>query len=126
MSPHSISIATSSSSAEWSRPIAAWGRLARLAGATLWWFLVWVAGSLLTLPFGPARRAFRRWVFRRWALRGARILRVRTFMDGRLPSAPFFLVSNHLSYLDILVYAATGPARFVAKREVGKIGRAHV
>lgn len=39
-------------------------------------------------------------------------------MDGAAPAAPFFLVSNHLSYLDIVIYAALGPARFVAKREV--------
>jgi 1-acyl-sn-glycerol-3-phosphate acyltransferase len=35
-----------------------------------------------------------------------------------VPKAPFFLVSNHLSYLDIVVYAAGMPCRFVAKQEV--------
>jgi len=36
-----------------------------------------------------------------------------------VPQPPFFLVSNHLSYLDIVVFAAQTPCRFVAKREVG-------
>jgi 1-acyl-sn-glycerol-3-phosphate acyltransferase len=43
---------------------------------------------------------------------------VRITVEGPVPAAPFYLVSNHLSYLDIVVYAATMPARFVAKREV--------
>lgn len=53
-----------------------------------------------------------------WARSVCRILRVRTVIVGRVPRVPFFLVSNHLSYLDIAVFAALGPARFVAKREV--------
>jgi 1-acyl-sn-glycerol-3-phosphate acyltransferase len=39
-------------------------------------------------------------------------------VEGAVPRPPFFLVSNHLSYLDIVVFAAHAPARFVAKREV--------
>ena len=35
-----------------------------------------------------------------------------------MPLPPFYLVSNHLSYLDIVVYGAVMPARFVAKQEV--------
>jgi 1-acyl-sn-glycerol-3-phosphate acyltransferase len=47
-----------------------------------------------------------------------RLLAVRTRVIGGVPRAPFFLVSNHLSYLDIVVLAAQAPCRFVAKREV--------
>ncbi len=49
-----------------------------------------------------------------------RILRrigVRVTADGPLPAAGL-LVSNHLSYLDVLVYASLLPAVFVSKREV--------
>lgn len=37
---------------------------------------------------------------------------------GEPPTAPFFLVSNHLSYLDIVPLFLTTRATFVAKREV--------
>jgi 1-acyl-sn-glycerol-3-phosphate acyltransferase len=62
--------------------------------------------------------AVRRAVLRRWAVGVTRILRVRITVEGAAPRPPFYLVSNHLSYLDIVVYAAVMPARFVAKAEV--------
>jgi 1-acyl-sn-glycerol-3-phosphate acyltransferase len=40
-------------------------------------------------------------------------------VEGR-PPARGLLVSNHLSYLDILLYAAAAPCFFIAKSEVGK------
>ncbi len=39
-------------------------------------------------------------------------------VDGPRPRPPFFLVSNHLSYIDILAFAACIDAWFVAKREI--------
>jgi 1-acyl-sn-glycerol-3-phosphate acyltransferase len=46
------------------------------------------------------------------------LLGVHTRVEGVAPARPFLLVSNHLGYLDIVVYAAKLPTRFVAKREV--------
>jgi 1-acyl-sn-glycerol-3-phosphate acyltransferase len=47
------------------------------------------------------------------------ILRVEVRADGPIPSAgPFVLVTNHLSYLDVILLAQLVPAVFVAKREV--------
>jgi 1-acyl-sn-glycerol-3-phosphate acyltransferase len=57
-------------------------------------------------------------VFGWWARGAARLLGIRIVVEGETPEPPYFLVSNHLSYLDVVVYAASMPARFVAKREV--------
>jgi lyso-ornithine lipid O-acyltransferase len=46
------------------------------------------------------------------------ILGVHVRVHGALPAAPYLLVSNHLSYLDIIVFSTVLPARFVAKRQV--------
>lgn len=45
-------------------------------------------------------------------------LRVRLDVRGPLPAAPFYLVGNHLSYLDVVVLASRLDAVFVAKSEV--------
>jgi 1-acyl-sn-glycerol-3-phosphate acyltransferase len=58
-----------------------------------------------------------------WQQRQARrmlaALEVRVSVSGAFPPAGL-LVCNHLSYLDVLVLAAQGPAVFVAKSDVGK------
>jgi 1-acyl-sn-glycerol-3-phosphate acyltransferase len=92
--------------------------LALLAVATVLTFAGWTLGTLAVLPFADARRRVRQTVFRRWARAVLRILRVRVSVQGTPPSGAFFLVSNHLSYLDIAVFARLLDARFVAKREV--------
>lgn len=117
MLPSSTSTAIASSSAEEGRLRAAW-RLPLLAAWTLAGLAVWAAATLLVLPVRSARHRVRRRAFQRWARGVTRLLGVRIAVEGEVPRAPFFLVSNHLSYLDIIVYGATMPARFVAKREV--------
>jgi 1-acyl-sn-glycerol-3-phosphate acyltransferase len=74
--------------------------------------------TLLSLPSARLRHGVRRSVFRGWARGAARLLGLRIRIDGEVPRAPFLLVSNHLSYLDIVTYAAVMPSRFVAKQEV--------
>ena len=117
MSPNSTSTVIGSSSADGGRARA----IGRLIGLTAWTatgFTTLALGTLLVAPIAPARRAVRRKVLRVWATGVTWLLNVRVAVEGAVPDAPFFLVSNHLSYLDIVVYAASMPARFVAKREV--------
>lgn len=58
-----------------------------------------------------------RWL-RRWGRGLCRVLGVRLEIEGEPPGEPFFLVSNHLSYLDIPVFGAVANVVFVAKSEV--------
>ncbi len=88
--------------------------------------IAWSAASLglmalglaLSFPSPRARGAWRRVVVRGWGRGLAAILGLSIEVDGTAPAPPFFLVSNHLSYVDAVVYAAVAPGRFVAKREV--------
>jgi 1-acyl-sn-glycerol-3-phosphate acyltransferase len=41
-------------------------------------------------------------------------------VSGTPPRAPFFLVSNHLSYVDVMVLASQAPCLFVAKAEIAR------
>lgn len=62
----------------------------------------------------PARRAR---ILQKWSGRLLRGMDIRITVEGDSP-APGLIVSNHLSYLDILVFAAVAGSTFVAKREV--------
>jgi 1-acyl-sn-glycerol-3-phosphate acyltransferase len=86
--------------------------------------VVWIgallgAGGLVFAPVPRVRRRFRIWLFQagpRWLLGW---LRAEVGVAGPPPSPPFFLVANHLSYLDVLVLASRLPGCvFVAKADV--------
>ncbi len=101
------------------------GRLrqaARLVGITGWTalaFVVWGAGNVMLLPAPRVRQRWRLGSFRRWATGVAWLLRMRRTVEGTPPTnTPFMLVTNHLSYLDIILLASIVPGVFVAKREV--------
>ncbi len=77
-----------------------------------------LVGLLLLLPAPRARARWASAVQGWWARLSLRILRLRVTVVGRPPRPPFFLVSNHLSYVDILVIASRVRCVFVSKAEV--------
>ena len=108
------------------RPFRAWIRLAALTIWTTTGLVVYLAAVGITLGIARLRRPARRRVFQSWARGVEWILGVRVDPLGLPPKAPFLLVANHLSYLDVVILAARLEAVFVAKQEVAKwpvIGR---
>jgi len=103
------------------RLLRAGGRLLRLAAV-----FVGAAAELL-VAVGPRADLRRRaqWLSR-WSGRALRVLQVRVHVRGRAPCEGA-VVSNHLGYLDILVFSAVNEqASFLAKAEVRRwpvIGR---
>ena len=77
---------------------------------------------LVTLPFTFAfqgiDRGARRFLFRLWARTCARVFGMRIRVVGTPPKPPFFLVTNHLTYLDGLTLASQLDGVFIAKSEV--------
>jgi len=65
-----------------------------------------------------ADRRLRRILLRAWAGSFARIAGIRVFTEGPMPTAPFFLVANHLSYLDMLVLTSLTGCIYVARGDV--------
>ncbi|MBL8804559.1 MAG: 1-acyl-sn-glycerol-3-phosphate acyltransferase [Planctomycetes bacterium] len=89
-----------------------------LVGITLGLYLAWLVGHLM-LSLAPTRRiAWRRWIFRSWSRAACWGLAVHVTVVGEPPRAGAFLVSNHLSYLDIPVLATQLHTVFVSKAEV--------
>ncbi|MEM1204737.1 MAG: lysophospholipid acyltransferase family protein [Acidobacteriota bacterium] len=88
-------------------------------------------GVLLLLPLRSAAPSFHlRWrnrVFRFWARGMCRGFGARVRVEGKPPVGPFFLVSNHVSYVDIPLLASGIHGSFVAKADLAGwplIGRA--
>ncbi|MFN0123135.1 MAG: lysophospholipid acyltransferase family protein [Blastocatellia bacterium] len=83
-------------------------------------FLPWLAGALLLAPWARGARLWRCRMFRLWARLVTALLGINLETSGPAPRAPFFLVANHLSYLDIIVLAARLDCIFIAKSEVAR------
>ncbi len=83
--------------------------------------------ALLTLPLIPVQEALLRWAPARarrlphwYHKRVCGLLGVRVHIEGEaVKGRPLLLVSNHTSWLDILVLSAVAPVSFVSKKEVG-------
>jgi len=95
-------------------------RIARVIvrGCGLFWGIVCCLGeySLRRLG-GSLREQTRIEVLHRWSRRTLPRMGICIEVTGS-PAGAGLIASNHLSYLDILVYSAIAPCAFVAKREV--------
>jgi 1-acyl-sn-glycerol-3-phosphate acyltransferase len=72
---------------------------------------------LITLAAGKRDSASRAWVLHKWSVRLLHWFNVALMVEGAPPAAGL-IVSNHVSYLDILVFSAAAPCVFVSKKEV--------
>lgn len=75
-------------------------------------------GLLLLTPFPSLCRRWRNAQFRLLSSGSAWLIGMSVTAEGRPPAVPFLIVSNHLSYLDIIAFSMVTPIRFIAKREV--------
>jgi 1-acyl-sn-glycerol-3-phosphate acyltransferase len=84
--------------------------------ATIGFYLLWL--TLAPFAYFFARRQWRDFIFRNWAKTIVKSLGIKVQTNDIVPVTPFFLVSNHLSYLDIIVIASQIDCVFIAKREI--------
>ena len=74
----------------------------------------WWAGSF----FIPNKLYWRQLAFSYWTSSFVRLSGMQIEVVGTPPTPPFFLVANHLSYVDIPAIRATVDSVFVAKKEI--------
>jgi len=78
------------------------------------YFLIYIVLKICGKPFEPWRNIYTRF----WAKGVSRILNITFQVTGTPPASPFILVSNHLSYIDIVPMFLKLKCTFVAKKEV--------
>ena len=85
--------------------------------ATLFFYLLIVLGNILKY-FGVNKYLWSVALRKHWSKTVAKIIAMKVSFDGEIPKAPFFLVSNHLSYVDVWVFYSLLSCTFIAKSEV--------
>ncbi|MBC7900236.1 MAG: 1-acyl-sn-glycerol-3-phosphate acyltransferase [Saprospiraceae bacterium] len=76
---------------------------------TFWW---------ITRFFIPNKQFWRQYIFWRWARNFALISGMKVEVIGTAPKPPFFLVCNHLGYVDIPALRLVADGIFVAKSDI--------
>ncbi len=95
-------------------------RLALAGLFTLPCYLAALFGSLVLSPWPRQRARWRGAAFQAFSRSLCWALAVKVTRAGPPPRPPFLLVSNHLSYLDIIVLGSQLPCVFVAKAEIDR------
>ncbi len=85
---------------------------------TLGGTFVWLTGAACLAVARTAQQRWRGIAFRYWAKALVRLFGLQLQVSGPPPAAPFMLVANHLSYVDVIVLAAQFDCVFVAKSEI--------
>ncbi|MEX1062326.1 MAG: lysophospholipid acyltransferase family protein [Balneolaceae bacterium] len=93
-------------------------RLLSVSVATLAIYVLYVAARLPLRLFHCRREAWRNKCTRIWLVTVAAILSLKITVSGSAPKPPFFLVSNHLSYIDVVVMYSLLDCTFIVKNDV--------
>ncbi|MGQ0704223.1 MAG: lysophospholipid acyltransferase family protein [Gemmatimonadales bacterium] len=93
----------------------------RLLAILLWtagWFVGWGTGTVLLLPARSLRHRWRRFAVHRWARGIVTVIGMEATTRGLPPAPPFYLATNHLSWLDILLLHSTVRGVFIARHDM--------
>lgn len=100
------------------RSIYAYCKILSVITVTLVIYSAFIIGYGLLRLFNKPVDKWRNKTLTTWGRWAAKTLSINVHVKGIIPDPPFFLVSNHLSYIDIIVLFSQLKTTFVAKSEV--------
>lgn len=95
-------------------------KIAAVIAVTLSIYTVFITGYGILVLFKVEPDSWRNRCLMLWGKSAAKSLSITVKAVGKPPEPPFFLVSNHLSYVDIIVLFSALKTTFVAKKEVSE------
>lgn len=93
-------------------------RLIAMGAWTALCYVLWLPIAIVALVKGGWSRRWNELAVRVWSGGLLAALGLKLEVVGRPPAKPFFMVANHLSYLDILVLGARLGPTFISKHEL--------
>lgn len=87
---------------------------------TLLMFVVRLCAMPLALVSPAGERRARQWLFSRYAAGVLAITGIDVDVHGQAPEAPFYMVSNHLTFFDVLVLASKLGCVFVSRSDLAE------
>jgi len=112
-------VCTRSESVLRTRARVAW-RVSALLALSVALFVIRLPLLLIGLIVRPLDRWSRERLLRLWGKGALAIAGVRVTVEGTAPKPPFIIVSNHLSYVDVMLLAGELGCAFVAKADVAR------
>lgn len=95
-------------------------RLLFFSAATILTVFFVALGNITLRPFGNIRVTWKNKIIQLWARSTEFLTGMNLALEGTPPKPPFFLVCNHLSYIDVVPLWKYLDATFIAKSEVSE------
>ena len=86
----------------------------------LFLMVIWTVGRIVAFRSVGTVRRLRRWTLQSWSRSICRIMGIKINQTGDPPPIPFCLVSNHISYVDVLIIYATAQCLLISKADIKK------
>lgn len=93
-------------------------RLVGIVLATLLMIILLIAGFPFCINNSKRKTRLKNYLIQKWAYGVTKIMGITIRVTGVPPRPPFLLVSNHLSYVDIIPFWRYLPTTFIAKNEI--------
>lgn len=93
-------------------------RLFSLSLITICCYFFLIIGKIILFFWISQFLVWRNFMMRIWAKMLIKVLGIKIIVKGQAPKPPFYLISNHLSYIDVILFLSQVSCIFVARADL--------